>query len=163
MKYFLDTEFIESGPKKPIQLISLGMVREDGAEFYVVSNEFHPADANDWMKENVLKNLEQPPNVLHQSLYEIALAIKRFVGDKKPEFWGYYADYDWVVFCQIFGSMVLLPEGWPIYCRDLKQWSDDLAAPKFKEPKGEHNALIDARWNLDLYHYLSRGAAQGWT
>ena len=34
MKYFIDTEFIESGPLNPIQLISIGVVAEDGREFY---------------------------------------------------------------------------------------------------------------------------------
>jgi hypothetical protein len=84
-----------------------------------------------------------------------------FVGDDQhPEFWGYYADYDWVAFCWIFGKMIDLPKGWPMYCRDLKQWSDDIGAatnvppPKFEGPKGEHNALADARWNKELHRYL---------
>lgn len=69
-------------------------------------------------------------------------------------FWGYYADYDWVVFCQLFGTMMDLPKGWPMYCRDLKQWSDTIGAPKFEGPKGEHNALEDAKWNAKLYEHL---------
>ena len=42
----------------------------------------------------------------------------------KPEFYAYYADYDWVVFCWLFGRMVDLPEGFPMYCIDLKQELD---------------------------------------
>ena len=39
-------------------------------------------------------------------------------------FYAYYADYDWVVFCQLFGTMMQLPEGFPMYCIDLKQELD---------------------------------------
>jgi len=81
--------------------------------------------------------------------------ILRFVGAEVPEFWGYYADYDWVLFCWIFGAMVDLPQGWPMYCRDLKQWSDAIGAPRFRASKGEHHALADARWNQALYRHLS--------
>jgi hypothetical protein len=76
----------------------------------------------------------------------------------KPEFWAYYADYDWVVFCQLFGSMIDLPQGFPMYCRDIKQKADEVeeylqrehdANFRLRLPKqmGEHNALADAQWN----------------
>ena len=42
-----------------------------------------------------------------------------------PEFYAYYADYDWVAFCWIFGKMIDLPKGFPMYCRDLKQMLDE--------------------------------------
>jgi hypothetical protein len=45
---------------------------------------------------------------------------------KLPEFYGYYCDYDWVVFCWIFGKMNNLPKGFPMYCRDLKQTLDEV-------------------------------------
>src|SRR5262249_6084041 len=96
MKYFLDTEFIEAGPNKPIPLISIGLVSETGQEQYLVSSEFDPDDASDWVKENVLSKI--PDSEPRYLLEQIADAIRYFVGNSKPEFWGYYADYDWVVF-----------------------------------------------------------------
>ena len=42
----------------------------------------------------------------------------------KPEFYAYYADYDWVVFCWLFGRMIDLPDDFPQYCIDLKQTLD---------------------------------------
>lgn len=48
-----------------------------------------------------------------------------FEGD--PEFYAYYADYDWVVFCWLFGRMIDLPKGFPKYCIDLKQVMDEKA------------------------------------
>jgi len=46
---------------------------------------------------------------------------------KDIEFYAYYADYDWVVFCWLFGKMINLPEGFPKYCIDLKQILDEKA------------------------------------
>lgn len=44
------------------------------------------------------------------------------------EFYGYYSDYDWVLFCSLFGSMSQLPKGFPMYCRDLNQTQEEIAA-----------------------------------
>lgn len=75
----------------------------------------------------------------------------------KPVFWGYYADYDWVVFCQLFGTMMDLPKGFPMYCCDIKQWCDMLGNPKLPEQgKGEHHALADARWNRQAWEFLQK-------
>lgn len=150
MRYFLDTEFIESGPEFPLIPLSVGIVAEDEREFYVVNEDAPLELASDWVRANVLPQLGGPKLGIKQ----IGPAILRWMTDPKPEFWGYYADYDWVVLCQLFGTMMTLPKGWPMYCRDLKQWSDQLGAPKFASPKGEHNALVDAKWNMRLYDYL---------
>jgi hypothetical protein len=105
------------------------------------------------VQENVLPFLGDTPP---QALSTIALMIRQFVGEDKPQFWGYYADYDWVVFCQTFGAMIDLPKGWPMYCRDIKQLCDDLGNPELpKQGKGEHNALADARWNKVAHEFLA--------
>ena len=92
------------------------------------------------------------------------------------EFYAYYADYDWVVFCWLFGRMIDLPKGFPMYCIDLKQEMDrkahlhcrktsdmslndaieDMKRHKdYPEQDNEHNALDDARWNGKLYYFLN--------
>lgn len=43
MRYFYDCEFIEDG--RTIELVSIGVVCEDGREFYAVSTEFDPERA----------------------------------------------------------------------------------------------------------------------
>ncbi len=154
MKYFIDTEFIESGPHTPIDLISIGIVAEDGRELYAVSSEFNPDDCNDWVKENVLPRIG---DAIPTSLDVMAVRIERFMyeGQVSPEIWGYYADYDWIVFCQIFGRMIDLPKGWPMFCRDIKQLAVELGNPKLPEQDStEHNALNDARWNKVAYDFL---------
>lgn len=57
MKYFLDTEFVEGtqqrsflgikiGETKPtIDLISIGIVAEDGREYYAISKDFNLKEA----------------------------------------------------------------------------------------------------------------------
>jgi len=99
----------------------------------------------------------------------------------KPEFYAYYADYDWVVFCWLFGRMIDLPNGFPMYCTDLKQILDEKVSkvhiddgkgenlvhnrlswiktlPHYPDPKkyGEHNALGDAKWARDFHQFLEK-------
>jgi hypothetical protein len=154
MKFFLDTEFIELGPTKPIQLISIGIAGPDFQEYYAVSSEFKEADANEWVKTNVLPKLQPSdyPKVERIPRVRIAKQVYNFVETVRRhepvEFWGYYADYDWVVFCQLFGAMVDLPKGWSMFCRDIKQLCDELGNPRLPpEFRSNHNALSDARWN----------------
>lgn len=154
MKYFLDTEFMEAGHLFPITLLSIGIVAEDGREFYAVNADADHSLANDWVKANVLPKLGVDHRMRH---VDIGHGVLSFVeaGASKPEFWGYYADYDWVVFAQLFGSMINLPKGWPMYCRDIKQYCDCMGNPKLPEQgKGEHSAIEDARWNLRAYEFL---------
>jgi hypothetical protein len=84
--------------------------------------------------------------------------IREFVPpETKPEFWGYYADYDWVAFCQLFGRMIDLPAGYPTYCRDLKQIADERGVhlSDVVPQETEHHALSDARWNVAAWRYLN--------
>ena len=161
MKYFLDTEFIEAGRRNPVTLISIGIVSEDGRSLYAVSSEFDPDDAGDWVKANVLTQLGTG---IRCTVAEIVEAVKEFCNPTlhgKPEFWGYYADYDWVVFCQMFGSMVELPSGWPKYCHDIRQFADNVGNPQLpKQGKGGHNAFSDAYWNKTAYEFLDRYSVQ---
>lgn len=270
MKYFLDTEFHEY-KKKPlfgkavdtIELISIGIVAEDGREFYAISKEFDVKAAwkNNWLRENVLMNIYNEKvhgdmrNVSTFSYRSIKAIIKGFgksnkqiaedikdfvsrkdISDRKnkvyndiimdtmygkntreawssyeermiileshndlPEFYGYYSDYDWIVFCWLFGRMIDLPKGFPMYCLDLKQSLDEVAAKvnslyfrivsldeesgsipselietnvtgwdlgkklqllkhqqDYPKQTNEHNALVDAKWNYELYKFLQR-------
>lgn len=155
MKYFYDTEFIEDG--KTIDLISIGIVAEDGKEYYAISEEFDhtKAERNEWVLENVLRKLPNKISMYWKSREQIKKDIISFVGDDKPEFWAYYADYDHVVLCQLFGTMMDLPKNFPMYTRDIKQLCDEKGNPKLPEQgKGEHHALDDAKWNMKAYNFL---------
>jgi hypothetical protein len=218
MKYFLDTEFIE-GFHRPflgkrrhyIDLISIGVVREDGAEYYAISTEFNPKDANDWVKKNVIAQLPdkyvdimdspnrrmqamawKPNKVILQELcyffgytpVDTGFGIDWLSVDKDVQVYGYYADYDWVLFCSLFGRMMDLPDGFPMHCIDLKQILDEKVSKldnsdfftefhkkeplsfkekldlvktkniKYPKQENEHNALADAKWNYELYKFI---------
>jgi hypothetical protein len=152
MKIWFDTEFIEDG--KTIDLMSIGMVREDGAELYLESADCDLMRANPWVTEHVVSKLGPPQSALSRS--HIARLVVEFAGDS-PEFWAYYADYDWVSICQLYGTMMDLPKGWPMFCRDLKQLQVDrspgLRFPR-QDPASEHHALNDARWVRDTHVWL---------
>jgi hypothetical protein len=168
MRYFFDTEFIEDG--KTIELISIGIVSEEGREFYVERffGDIPWERANDWVLANVRPHLRQVSigrMAAGNTLKEIADGIVEFVGES-PEFWGYYADYDWVVLCQLYGRMVDLPAGWPMFCMDIMQDAVRLNAvlPEHDVAKHgpEHNALSDARWNLDAWRQLATTGYYDW-
>lgn len=55
MRYYLDTEFIDDG--HAIDLISIGIVCEDGREYYAQSCEFDPYKASPWVASNVIAHL----------------------------------------------------------------------------------------------------------
>lgn len=158
MKYWFDTEFYEDG--RTIDLISIGVAAEDGREYYAES--FYAeglASKSDWLKQNVLPHLQSPVRLLRRHM---AQEIKEFMG-QGPEIWAYYADYDWVALCQLFGRMIDLPEGWPMYCRDLKQLADDRGLVLPVQPTPEHHALNDARWTKEAWEFVMQPkVGKGW-
>lgn len=148
MKYYLDTEFIEAPGH--LDLISIGIVREDGKALYRESSEVTWSRASQWVLDNVKPHLVGEDQ---DERWVIADAIKRFVGDDpKPEFWGYYCDYDWVALCWLYGTMMDLPKGWPYLCRDLRQALDERGLQHIKQPDdAPHHALSDARWIAEAH------------
>lgn len=153
MRYFLDTEFVEDG--ETIDLISIGIVSEDGREYCAVSNSFdiQKALAHPFVSVHVLPHTAKYSSVPRS---QIAQDIVAFVGDE-PEFWADYASYDWVALCQLYGPMVDLPKGWPYFCRDIQQFRAMLGKRGFEESgSDEHDALSDARQCKDRFLILKR-------
>lgn len=156
MRIWFDTEFIEDG--RTIDLISIGMIREDGMGYYAESGECDLVRADDWVQENVFPSLCGE----HKTRAQIASDIVTFAG-KNPEFWAYYADYDWVVLCQLFGRMIDLPKGWPMFCRDVQQLRVERGNPELPpQPLNQHHALSDAMWTKQAWEALTskRGGNQ---
>ncbi len=175
MKYFIDFEFHErfekrfhwfGQPRHIIEPISIGIVCEDGREYYAIFKDFDfkAAWKQDFLRGNVLPNLdkftelatkgyetssysagemrnriEARINLVGKTREQVARDIQVLINPGKdffgqpivsanPTFYGYYSDYDWVVFCSLFGTMMELPRGYPMYCIDLKQDMDRIAA-----------------------------------
>lgn len=165
MNYYIDTEFWENGPHAPIRLISIGIVADDGRELYMENADFDwkKVPRDHWLMENVFPNMEHGDGSrCVYSLGEIAQRITDFVtaSASKPVFYGYFSSYDWVVFCQIFGRMVDLPKGFPMYPMDLKQMmkerglDSEWKRKRCPDPVNDHHALVDARWNCALHREI---------
>ncbi len=161
MRYFYDTEFIEDG--ETIDLISIGVVAEDGREFYAVSKEFDASKAGDWVRRNVLNQL--PPKsdarwmdraTLRSKLYGFLLPDhvpgQRLAQQDRPELWAWVGAYDHVVLAQLWGDMTGLPRELPRFTHELKQLWEMAGRPRLPEsPSNAHDALADARFNVIKY------------
>lgn len=266
MKYYIDTEFLEGTQKEKfpislfrkntpptIDLISIGIVSEDGREYYAISKDFNLKEAWNrfdlkpnikkggmkkvyWIRENVLKPIFDELMVIYDEEYKRKVDTSKYIGvimdrtfrykalkwlisrygktnnqisegvegfcsigtaystmDKStstimhfleqneetlknikqhdlkhvfneiPTFYAYFADYDWVAFCWLFGKMMDLPKGFPMYCNDLKQLFSEKQVDcnydlktdgNYPKQENEHNALADARWNKKLHEFL---------
>lgn len=151
MRITLDTEFFENG--RTIELISIGLVREDGETYYAeVQGAGLLCQQSDWLMENVYPHLTGPRKAKSQ----IAMDIVEFV-DIDPEFWAWYASCDWIVLCQLYGRMIDLPPTWPMFCRDFRQVVDrsDMPSHDVELDGPQHHALSDAKW-------LMRGMNEYW-
>ena len=150
MKFWFDTEFLEDGCT--IELISIGVVSDDGGEFYAETPmAYQLAGSTPWLMDNVLPHLKG----MQKYKAQIARELIEFMGSDHPEIWAYYADYDWVALCQLYGRMIDLPSGWPKFCRDVRQLSDSLGNPKLPDQEtAEHNALADAIWTKQAWEFL---------
>lgn len=143
MRFWYDTEFIEDGTT--IELVSIGVVAEDGREYYAVSTEFDAARAGAWVREHVLGQLPALGDPTWRTRAQIRTDLEELFGEQ-PVFWAWVSAYDHVVLCQLWGSMVELPQSYPRWTRDVKQLWHTLERPQLpRQPAGQHHALDDAR------------------
>jgi hypothetical protein len=161
VRFFYDTEFIEDG--KTIDLISIGIVREDGAEFYAVNHEADWAriHAHTWLESNVVPHLPDGADKAWQSRDQIAAGVHAFLtsnGQKPAELWAHYSAYDHVVLAQLFGPMIDLPRGIPMFTNDTQALAHQLgvAAHLPKQHGANHDALQDARHVKVTHDYLEQ-------
>ena len=149
MRFFYDCEFIEDG--RTIELVSIGVVAEDGREFYGISTEFDPTKANDWVRRNVLDQLPGPASPHWRSRAAIREQLLDFLtaGPGRMELWAWMAAYDHVCLAQLWGDMRALPRPIPRFTHDLRQRWEDAGCPVVPPaPPDQHDALADARHNV---------------
>lgn len=156
-RYFYDTEFIEDGTT--IELVSIGIVDEAGREFYAVSTAFDPERAIPWVRINVLPKLPSPADPVWRSRDRIRDDVLAFLAEpgEEVELWAWYAGYDHVALCQLWGPMTALPRLIPRFSHELRQRWEDLGRPALPEaPADQHDALADARHNLARWQAMQR-------
>jgi hypothetical protein len=145
-RYFYDCEFIEDG--RTIDLVSIGVIAQDGREYYAVSTEFDPARANPWVRRHVLDKLPSPADKAWRSRARIRDDLHAFFAAPQlpVELWAWLAAYDHVVLAQLWGSMPDLPRDVPRLTREVRQHWEAAGSPPIPSPGTDrHDALADAR------------------
>lgn len=137
MRIYLDTEF--TGLRKETSLISIGIVADDGKEFYAELNDYDEDQVDEWLQNNVINNLRFKCAEGGQEEYYVATRAEsdkipsdmfkgysvEFRGSKQEverelrrwldqfddvEVWSDCLAYDWVLFNDIFGHAFNIPK-----------------------------------------------------
>jgi hypothetical protein len=133
VKVFFDTEF--TGLHKGTTLISIGLVAEEGQQFYAEFTDYDKYQVTDWIQDNVLDNclmLNKPEIVRNYGdkglVYEIinnfivgptdfvARQLKSWLqslsrkSGQKVEMWSDCLAYDWVLFNDLYGDAFSIPD-----------------------------------------------------
>jgi hypothetical protein len=173
-RIFYDTEFIEDG--RTIALISIGLVADDGGEYYAVNREMptRRIRKNPWLMANVVPGLpkayggarmQMPKRWLYNQSDLAVLCRDRIARDVREfitsysdvELWADYGAYDHVVLAQLFGPMIVLPPGIPMWTHDLQHLISECGSVELPAQRaGHHNALADARHVKACYDHLMR-------
>ena len=133
MKIFFDTEF--TGLHKDTSLISIGLISEDGKEFYAEVQNLERKDIDDaWLKENVLDHtveygdayvldiVSDENNYYTGSKEDVASFLQEWLMQFDTiELVSDVCHYDMVLFIDLFGSAFDVPENVCPACYDINQ------------------------------------------
>ena len=178
MKIFMDTEF--TGLHQNTTLISLGLISEDGKEFYAEFNDYDKSQIDDWLQKNVINNLKFNEDMIENAdgcyIYNeisteiygnndiIKVELEKWLSQfESVEIWSDCLAYDWVLFGQIFGHAFNIPKN--VYyipfdictLMKIKGIDTDISREEFIENSVEgkkHNALYDAKVIKKCYEKL---------
>lgn len=183
IKVFLDTEF--TALDKTASLISIGLAAETGAMFYAEITSYDPADASQWVQENVLPhlsgNLRASSNAkVEESMFvrghlvDISRVLRnwfaRFGDNNSIEIWADVLAWDWVLFCDLFGGAFAIPPQVHYIPRDLSTVMvmkgidpdierEQLGKVEWDHPKlklAKHHALYDALLEKSVFDHISK-------
>lgn len=163
-------------------LLSLGLVAENGMEFYAEFNDYDKNQMNPWLEEHVMHKLEF--NDQEDAYKETGKQIK-MKGDKIQirlklevwlsqfdfiEIWADVLAYDWVLFCELFGGALKIPENifyapfdLGTYFRlknviqPISKLKHDVSRFDFADfdKNDQHHALLDAKVEMICYEKLN--------
>lgn len=184
MKIFYDTEFVDTGDRILLISLGM-VTENGRELYRVLAEaddgELHKAIRNnDWLMRNVVPHLplrNAPTRLPSTGGWIFSLDMKSLlVVDRRqlrnevrdfidetpdPELWAWYGAYDHVVLAQLFGRMMDKPAKMPMWTNDLKQLqhetgvTDDELEAVVPHDGAAHNALVDAKWNLAAYEWLT--------
>lgn len=132
MKIFLDTEF--TGLHQNTSLLSIGIVDEDGRNFYAEVSDYDYTQMSEWLLENVMSHMMyeidhftatrfSDNKDMTKSMYssydvymkgpilEIRQRLEQWLKQYDTvEIWSDCLAYDWILFNNIFGSAFDIPK-----------------------------------------------------
>lgn len=164
MNYFLDTEFTRLPWDKGSNLISVGLVKENGETYYACLDNFELEGFSDVVRDRIIPLL---PNRLEWKKPEVIKnEILEFIEDKPSQFWSIFpdekwlikiglpqekvksildefADYDLQLIKKLLGNDY--PEDWPQRGSNLNQiFAEVKEKGLLPKNKNKHDALSDA-------------------
>ena len=179
MKVFFDCEF--TGLQKDTELISIGMVSENGKLFYAEFTDYDKSKVDDWIQENVIDNLIfNKHNILETDTF--LRGTKEKIKEKLTSWLSQFntvdlvsdvCHFDMVLFTDIFGSAFDLPDNVTPACYDINQdiqryydyqtshGAFDKSREAILEEHGievkgcKHNSLYDARVIEAIYRLMN--------
>ena len=79
---FFDTEF--TGEHAFTTLVSIGLVTLEGDELYITLNDYDKSQVTDWLKENVLKDIDEKKSITKKEAYiKISSFLKNYSNGEK--------------------------------------------------------------------------------
>lgn len=184
MKVFFDTEF--TGLHKDTSLISIGLISEDGREFYAEIIDYDKTQVDEWIQGNVIDNLWTklgafdwgcPDFYYHDNKAVITDRLKKYFNQfDTVELVSDVCHYDMVLLIDLFGTAFDLPSNVSPVCHDINQdiakyheISDadafDISRENMLENNGikikgkKHNALYDAKVIKAIYEIVNKEEA----
>lgn len=171
---FLDTEFVEVPEKGLMVPISIGLVTEEGDEYYAVNAEMDREIvlADEWVVANVVAKLPDESDPAWQNLTTIRRGILGFLKQHQAKFiqiWGkHVSPSDAIVLQALVGGFIALFRGdlepSAVDFKDmhiLKRAFEDVQAGGAMDPALIHIALEDARNERQKYAAYERLANTG--
>lgn len=182
MNIYFDTEF--TGLYKNTELISIGLISEDGKEFYAEIKDIDKKVNDEWIKNNILKNTISFGDA---QLTEIVLDEKDFCYGTKEQVkeclqeWlsrfeninliSDVSHYDMVLFIDLFGNAFNIPNNVCPACYDINQdimhfldidlqeafdlnREDFLSQYDLEITGQKHNSLYDAKVIKTIYELI---------
>ncbi len=179
-KIYIDFEFLEDG--ETIEPISVGLVDEEGKEYYAVVKEiskhfvWRRIVGHEFLRKYVVPHLPLLPEYEQTLLLDVDhpdVKPKEQIRDEILDFllpggdpvfepyrgialWAWLSAYDHVTLAQLWGPMMSLPPGIPMRTGDLAQEADRLGVTILPQQKGiVHHALHDARHDKEIAEFLA--------
>lgn len=134
-KIYFDTEF--TGLHKNTTLVSIGLVSDEGEKFYAELTDFDESQCNEWIRQNVLKNLILSGNdnmakeFGENNMITTVLGSHEDVRFELSEWLASFGDdiqlisdvchYDFVLLIDLFGTAFDLPKNVSASCHDINQ------------------------------------------